>query len=58
VVYQVPADATGFTLTLDDVEMMENKSAVFDLGGIKPRVYDPASASATASATASPAAAQ
>jgi hypothetical protein len=36
--------------------MMEDKSAVFDLGGIKPRAYDPASASATASATASPAA--
>src|SRR5918998_1369648 len=56
VVYQVPSDAKGFTLTLDDVEMMEDKTAVFDLGNIKPRAYDPASASATASATASPAA--
>src|ERR671916_478549 len=58
VVYQVPSDAKGFTLTLDDVEMMEDKTAVFDLGNIKPRAYDPASASATASATASPGAAQ
>ena len=58
VVYQVPSDAKGFTLTLDDVEMMEDKTAVFDLGNIKPRAYDPASASASASATASPAAAQ
>ena len=58
VVYQVPSDATGFTLTLDDVEFSEDKSAVFDLGSIRPRAYDPSSASASASATASPAAAQ
>jgi hypothetical protein len=58
VIYQVPSDAQGFTLTLDDVEMMEDKSAVFDLGSIRPRAYDPSSASATVSATASPAAAQ
>src|SRR5215204_384299 len=55
VVYQVPPDAEGFTLTLDDVEFSEDKSAVFDLGNIKPRAYDPSSASASASATASPA---
>jgi len=51
-VYQVPSDATGFTLTLDDVEMMEDKTAVFDLGNIRSRAYDPASASATASPAA------
>src|SRR5215218_5731187 len=34
VVYQVPPDANGFTLTLDDVELMEDKSAVFDLGSL------------------------
>jgi hypothetical protein len=42
VVYEVAPDASGFTLTLDDVEMMEDKSAVFDLGnlsfaGLRPR---------------------
>ena len=52
VVYEVAADAQGFTLTLDDVELMEDKTAVFDLGNISSRAYDPASASATASATA------
>jgi hypothetical protein len=52
VVYQVAPDAKGFTLTLDDVEFLEDKSAVFDLGSIRPRAYDPASASATATATA------
>jgi hypothetical protein len=50
VVYEVPPDAEGFTLTVDDVELMEDKSAVFDLGGISPRAYDPSSASATATA--------
>ena len=50
VIYQVPPDAEGFTLTLDDVELLEDKSAVFDLGNIAPRVYDPSSASASASA--------
>ena len=48
VVYQVADDAEGFELTVDDVEMMEEQSAVFDLGSISPRAYDPASASATA----------
>jgi len=52
VVYQVPPDANGFTLTLDDVELMEDKSAVFDLGSLGMRAYDPSSASATATATA------
>jgi hypothetical protein len=44
------------TRTLDDVEMMEDKSAVFDLGNLSSQVYDPSSASASASASASPAA--
>src|ERR671916_2665823 len=35
VVYQVAPDAKGFTLTLDDVEFLEDKSAVFDLGNIR-----------------------
>ena len=34
VIYQVPADAEGFTLKLDDVEFFEDKSAVFDLSNI------------------------
>src|SRR5829696_765406 len=34
VIYQVPPDATGFTVTLDDGELMEDASAVFDLGGL------------------------
>jgi hypothetical protein len=49
VIYEVAPDAAGFTLTLDDVEMMEDKSAVFDLGNLSPQAYDPASASASAS---------
>ena len=58
VVYEVAPDAAGFTLTLDDVEMMEDKSAVFDLGTLSSQAYDPSSASASpaASASASPAA--
>ncbi len=52
VIYEVAPDATGFTLTLDDVEMMEDKSAVFDLGNLSSLVYDPASASASASPAA------
>lgn len=52
VVYEVAPDATGFTLTLDDVELMEDKSAVFDLGNLSSQVYDPASASASASPAA------
>jgi hypothetical protein len=54
VVYQVAPDAEGFTLTVDDVEFLEDKSAVFDLSNIGLRAYDPASASATATATAGP----
>jgi Domain of unknown function (DUF4352) len=54
VVYQVAPDAKGFTLTVDDVEFWEDKSAVFDLSNIRPRAYDPASPAATATATAGP----
>jgi len=53
VIYQVAADANGFTLKLDDVELMEDKSAVFDLSNITQQPYD-SSASASATATASP----
>ena len=49
VIYQVPADATGFTLTLDDVELMEDKKAVFDLGILPAKEYTDPSAAATAS---------
>ena len=49
VIYQVGADATGFTLTLDDVEFWEDKSAVFDLGVLPARAYVDPSAAATAS---------
>ncbi len=52
VVYQVAPDAKGFTLTLDDVEFWEDKSAVFDLGNIAPRAYVPPNPTATATATA------
>ena len=38
-VYQVPPDARGFRLTVDDVEFWEDKSAVFDLGNIRPQTY-------------------
>ena len=51
-IYEVAPDTTGFTLTLDDVEMMEDKSAVFDLGNLNSQAYDPASASASASPAA------
>ena len=34
VIYQVPPDAWGFTLRLDDVEFWEEESAVFDLSGM------------------------
>jgi hypothetical protein len=50
VVYQVAPDAKGFTLRVDDVEFLEDQSAVFDLGVITPRAYDPSSASASATA--------
>ena len=39
VIYQVPPDASGFTLKLDDVEFWEDKSVVFDLGGMTLRPY-------------------
>jgi hypothetical protein len=39
VIYQVPPDAWGFTLKLDDVEFWEDKSAVFDLSGMPVRSY-------------------
>jgi hypothetical protein len=41
VIYQVPPDAHGFILTVDDVEFWEDKSAVFDLSNISPRAYSP-----------------
>lgn len=34
VIYEVASDATGFTLGLDDVKFLEDKTAVFDLGNI------------------------
>lgn len=39
VIYQVPPDAWGFTLKLDDVEFWKEESAVFDLSGMTLRVY-------------------
>ncbi len=45
-------DAQGLTLTLADVGMIEDQSAVFDLGNISLRAYDPLSVSATAPAGA------
>jgi hypothetical protein len=54
VIYEVPPDATGFTLTLDDVEFARDKSAVFDLSDMGLRSYEPASPGATATATAGP----
>jgi Domain of unknown function (DUF4352) len=39
VIYQVPPDAWGFTLKLDDVEFWKEESAVFDLSGMTPRAY-------------------
>jgi hypothetical protein len=52
VIYEVAPDAAGFTLTLDDVEMMEDQSGVFDLGSLTSQAYDPASASASVSPAA------
>jgi pyridoxine/pyridoxamine 5'-phosphate oxidase len=37
VVYEVPPDAGGFVLILDDVEFWEDKSARFDLGTLPAR---------------------
>jgi len=39
VIYQVPPDAWGFTLKLDDVEFWKDNSAVFDLSGMPLRAY-------------------
>jgi Domain of unknown function (DUF4352) len=54
VIYEVSPDAQGFTLTVDDVEMMEDKSATYDLSAI-PSVSagGDGAANATASASAS-----
>ena len=54
VIYEVPPDAKGFTLTLDDVEFAADESAVFDLSDLGLRSYEPASPGATATATAGP----
>ena len=54
VIYEVPPDAKGFTLTLDDVEFAGDESAVFDLSDMGLRSYEPASPGATATATAGP----
>jgi Domain of unknown function (DUF4352) len=51
-IYEVPPDAEGFTLTVDDVEMMEDESARYDLGNLRSGTFNSASASATATATA------
>jgi hypothetical protein len=52
VVYEVPPDAEGFTLTVDDVEFMEDKSARYDFGNLRPGTFNSASPAATATATA------
>src|SRR5215207_3284985 len=39
VIYQVPPDAWGFTLKLDDVEFWKEEFAVFDLSGMTLRAY-------------------
>lgn len=54
VIYQVPADATGFTLTLDDVELGEDEKAVLDLGVLQETAYVNPSAAATATASPGP----
>jgi hypothetical protein len=52
-IYEVPPDAKGFTLRVDDVEFLEDKSAVYDLGALPTRAYEGGStASPTATATA------
>jgi hypothetical protein len=53
-VYEVPPDAEGFTLTVDDVELMEDKSATYELGNLRPGTFNfnAASSSATATSTA------
>jgi predicted nucleic acid-binding Zn-ribbon protein len=37
VIYQVPPDAEGFVLIVDDVELMEDKTARYDLGTLPTR---------------------
>ncbi len=49
VIYEVAPDATGFTLTVDDVEFARDESAVYDLGNMGLRSYEPASPGPTAS---------
>jgi hypothetical protein len=43
------AGATGFTLTFDDVELMDDESAVFELGILEARAYGDPSATAAVS---------
>jgi len=53
-IYQVSPDANGFMLGVDDVEFLEDESAVLDLSNISLHSYNASSASATASASAGP----
>ena len=39
VIYEVPPDAEGFVLILDDVEFWEDKTARYDLGALPTRAY-------------------
>jgi hypothetical protein len=48
----VPPGAEGFTLTLDDVELLEDKTARHDLSNLRSGTFNSASPSATATATA------
>jgi hypothetical protein len=52
VIYEVPPDAEGFTLTVDDVEAWEDESATYDLGNLQSGTFNTASPAATATATA------
>ena len=52
VIYDVPPDAEGFTLTVDDVELLEDKTARHDLSNLRSGTFNSASPSATATATA------
>ena len=52
-IYEVPPDAKGFTLRVDDVEFLEDKSAVYDLGALPTRAYEGGS-TASPTATAGP----
>jgi len=53
-IYQVSPDANGFMLGVDDVEFLEDESAVLDLSNISLHSCNASSASATASASAGP----